>query len=246
MLYFLFMAYRERFYRHISGNKKLARFTVACKESDLLIFAESNLQVLADKTLAFHRQALEQYIESHPEFYYSLLPLSVEETAPKIVRLMSQASIRGGVGPMASVAGAIAELVGERLSEKSATVIIENGGDLFLKSAEERVIGLFSGKRVPLNLGICIAPESTPLGIATSSGKIGNSYSMGDADSVTALSPSSADADAFATYFANITKEKEDLSRVEAEAPRTPGLLGILVVIKGLFFIWGDINLVKL
>ncbi len=54
---------------------------------------------------------VEKYIGSnHYEFLYSLTPIHLTK-GPKIVRLMTQVSEKAGVGPMAAVASALADLV---------------------------------------------------------------------------------------------------------------------------------------
>ena len=53
------------------------------------------------------RHRLQAYIREHPEFTTSHVPLSPEPDAPTIVHHMCDASAKAGVGPMASVAGAI-------------------------------------------------------------------------------------------------------------------------------------------
>ncbi|GAG89833.1 unnamed protein product, partial [marine sediment metagenome] len=111
-------------------------------------------------------------------FLTSLEPLFVSDNAPRIVKSMSEAAKRVGTGPMASVAGAIAEFVGNELLAFSPEIILENGGDIFLKSSKKRLIGIYAGKS-PLTgkIGLEINGDDTPLGICTSSGTVGHSLS---------------------------------------------------------------------
>ncbi len=123
---------------------------------------------------------------------------------------MAAAAQTAGVGPMAAVAGAIAECVGRELLEFSPEVIVENGGDIFLKVSHRRTVGIFAGDS-PLTgrIGIQIEARDTPLGVCTSSGTVGHSLSFGRADAVVVLAPAAALADAAATAIGNRVSRKE-------------------------------------
>ena len=108
---------------------------------------------------------------------------------------------------MASVAGAMAEAFQETSLESSTEVIVENGGDIYLATSRERVIGIYAGTSpLSIKLGIAISPEDSPLGICTSSGTVGPSLSFGKADAVCVLSKSAALADAAATAVGNVVR----------------------------------------
>ena len=126
-------SYQPRTYRYWIESKDLAAFTVKEKETDLYIRASSNLQRKARRIVSKYREQLEQYIRQNPDFQTSLKPLPIPENAPRIVKEMILAGQKANVGPMAAVAGALAEFVGKDLLEFSPEVIIENGGDIFLK-----------------------------------------------------------------------------------------------------------------
>jgi ApbE superfamily uncharacterized protein (UPF0280 family) len=118
--------YQPRTYRHWVQDNDLASFNVVTKETDLYVRASSNLESNTHKLVTKYRTMLERYIASHPTFATSLEPLSVAEEAPQIVKDMADSTRRVCVGPMASVAGAIAQFVAEELSALSPEVIIEN------------------------------------------------------------------------------------------------------------------------
>src|SRR4030042_4455115 len=125
--------YQPRAYRRWIKDDGLVAFGVTVKETDLYIRASSNLEAEATEAIIKCRTPLEKYIKSHPLFLHSIEPFSVEEDAPVIVRDMAQAASIAGVGPMAAVAGAIAEAVGKYLLAHTIEVIVENGGDIFMK-----------------------------------------------------------------------------------------------------------------
>jgi len=159
---------------------------------------------------------------------------------------MADAARLCGVGPMAAVAGAIAEFVGRELLEFSPEIIVENGGDIFVKSLRQRTIGIYAGGS-PLTgrLGLQIEPEDTPLGICTSSGTVGHSLSFGRADAAIVLADSATLADAAATAIGNRVSEPADIEK-GIEFAQSIGQLKGVVIIKGdKLGVWGEVKLVK-
>jgi ApbE superfamily uncharacterized protein (UPF0280 family) len=151
------------------------------------------------------------------------------------------------VGPMAAVAGAIAEWVSKDLLKLSREVIIENGGDIYLTTSQERTIGIYAGSSpLSLKIGIVIRPEETPLGVCTSSGIVGPSLSFGKADAVCILSKSAALADAAATAVGNILQEKKDVERGLERGREIEGVLGTLIIMGEKMGVWGNIRLIQL
>ena len=113
---------------------------------------------------------------------------------------------------MAAVAGAISEFAGKGLLEYTSQVILENGGDIFIKTDKERKIGIYAGDSVLSGkVALRIIPEATPAGISTSSGTVGHSLSFGRADAVTVVSSDAALADACATAACNKVKTEADI-----------------------------------
>jgi len=236
--------YEPRTYRHWVKGRDLVAFNVTFKETDLYVRASKNLKTKTRKLVLKHREALERYIERNPPFLTSLEPLAVGDDAPLIVKSMAESARKAGVGPMASVAGAIAEFVGTELLAFSPEVIIENGGDIFMKSLSNRVISIFAGKS-PLtgNIGLEIEPEETPLGICTSSGTVGHSLSYGQADAVVVLSQSAPLADAAATAIANLIKQPDDIPAGIELAESIDGLKGVLIIKDDKVGVWGEVKI---
>lgn len=236
--------YEPRTYRHWVKGKDLASFNVTVKETDLYIRASKRLNSKTLKLVVKYRDALERYIERHPSFLTSLEPIAVGDDAPNIVKSMAQAARKAGVGPMASVAGAITEFIGTELLAFSPEVIVENGGDIFLKSLEKRIIGIYAGKS-PLTgkIGLEIEAEETPLGICTSSGTVGHSLSYGQADAVVALSSSATLADAAATAIGNLVKQSDDIPNGIELAKDIEGLKGVLIIKDDKMGIWGEVKI---
>jgi ApbE superfamily uncharacterized protein (UPF0280 family) len=236
--------YQPRTYRHWVKDKDLAAFNVTVRETDLYIRARSDLKSKAHELVLKYRQILEEYIEGHPSFITSLEPVAVDDNAPQIVTSMAEAAQKAGVGPMAAVAGAIAESVGSELAVLSPEVIVENGGDIYLKSLTKRLIGIYAGNS-PLTgrVGLEIEGKDTPLGICTSSGTVGHSLSLGKADAVIALSPSTALADAAATAIGNRILKPEDIPGGIDFAQSIKGLKGVVIIQGEQVGVWGEVKL---
>lgn len=237
--------YQPRFYRSWTKDKDLVSFSVLVKETDLFVMATRNLRRKAWKEVVKQRASLEAYIERHPEFDVALNPIEVREDSPQIVRTMAKAAAAAGVGPMAAVAGAIAEFVGRELLPFSREVIVENGGDIFIRTRRKRLVGIyaadspFTGK-----MAFEIQPEETPLGICTSSGTVGHSLSFGRADACIAISSSTALADASATAMGNLVMMTEDIGRGLEFAKGIEGLEGAVVIKDDCIGMWGKVKLV--
>ncbi len=239
--------YEPRTYRHWVKGEGLVSFNVVVKETDLYIRASSNLRRKAYKSVLKYRSILEEYIKRNAAFLTSLEPLNVGEDAPHIVKEMAKSTNQVGVGPMAAVAGAMAEFVGNDLLAFSPEVIVENGGDIFLKSLRRRMIGIYAGKSTLTGrIGLEISEEDTPLGICTSSGTMGHSLSYGRADAVIVLSASATLADAAATAIGNLIVQPDDIPNGIELAKSIEGLRGVVIIQDDKMGLWGDVKICPL
>lgn len=240
------MTFEPRTYRRTTRPAGLVCFDVIIKETDLHICAARDLKDLAEDLIVRARWDLEGFIRQHPRFRETLTPFDVPENAPEIVRRMADAGHVARVGPMAAVAGAIAECVARGLASVSPEVIVENGGDIYLMGTEDRTVALWAGDSGVKGLGITVGKGLLPVAVCTSSGKIGHSESFGSADAVTVLARNGALADAMATALANRVREPEDINRAIEAARGVHGVLGLLVSIQGHLGAWGNVHLVSL
>lgn len=239
--------YERRTYRNLVKTDDLVKFEVVVKETDLLVRAERDLSQDTRESVLKYRHQLETYIAIDPEFQKSLFPFTDDPYAPEIVREMILASQLAHVGPMAAVAGAMAEWVSKDLIKLSREVIVENGGDIYLATSKERIIGIYAGNSpLSFKIGIAISPEESPLGICTSSGTVGPSLSLGKANAVCILAKSSALADAAATAVGNIVKEKKDIELGLERGREITGVLGTLIIVGEKMGVWGNIKLTQL
>ncbi len=237
--------YQPRNYRKRVKNSHLAFFRSVVNETDLAIYADKPLESIARELTLKYRGYLEAYIENHPGFVTTLSPWPDTEPAPEIVRDMIRAGNRAGVGPMAAVAGAVAEHVGRGLLKYSSEVIVENGGDIFMKTRSPSTVALYAGKSpFSLCIGIRVCPDHSALSVCTSSGTVGHSKSMGKADAVCVISRSCSLADAMATSIGNRVQNEKDIQKGIEFGKRVQGVRGIVVIVGRQIGAWGDLEIV--
>lgn len=240
-------AFQERKYRNLLLDQRLTSFQVQVKETDLYLRATRDLSEIARQSVLRHRFHIERYLLGHPDFLRSLTPVPADEFAPPIVRRMIQAGQAAGVGPMAAVAGAMAEAVGEDLLEASPEVMVENGGDIFLASSRETRIGIFAGTSpLSLRVGLVVPAAGHPWGVCTSSGTVGPSLSFGRADAVCILSPSASLADAAATAVGNRIGTPADLEKGLERAKAIEGVSGAVIILGEKLAAWGEMELTEI
>ncbi len=183
------------------------------------------------------------YAAAHEGFYASLTPLPLDESAPPVVDDMLRAGQAAGVGPMAAVAGAIAQQVGEALLPRSGEVIVENGGDVYLRTDSPPTLCILAESAPVGCLHVRPALGAGSLGICTSSGKLGPSLSLGKADAVTVLAPRVAVADALATRLANEVHTRDDVAKV-LEHSRSTEAQGVVIIMEDCIGAWGALRIV--
>ncbi len=194
------------------------------------------------------RKILEEYIVRSPEFQHSFKPLELLSGAPEIAIRMARAAELTGIGPMAAVAGVMAQLAAEAgLNAGAKEALVENGGDIYLQTTEPIVIGIYSGDNDKLNkLAFELQPAETPVSICSSSGKMGHSTSLGCCDLATVVAKDAALADAAATQAANCVKNDKDVEIALNIVSAIEGVDGVLVIQTGKIGMAGDLpKLVK-
>ncbi len=239
---------RKRHYRSIMGRAHLVSFRIRLKETDLHCQAVRSMEPEVRNWIMESRMAIEGYAATHPGFLEAKSPLPMDPTAPPIVREMLAAGAAAAVGPMAAVAGAIAQYVGRRLAEATGgEVIVENGGDCFIRCFEECVVTIWAGAS-PLSgrVGVRLGAAQEGLGVCTSSGTLGHSTSLGRADAVTVIAQDAALADAWATSIGNRVASSRDIPKALATMEEASGIVGGVVVVGKRMGAWGCLELVPL
>lgn len=237
----------RKIYRICHQKQGLVTFNVTVKETNLNIQADSDLTEQATRSILAHRQYIENYITRFPIFADSLTPLSDPGIAPKIISEMTMAAKTAGVGPMATVAGAVAQSVGRDLLQWSSNILVENGGDIFIKSDTQTIFTIYAGSS-PLSMktGIKVARRPASFAMCTSSGTVGHSKSFGKADAVSVLADCCALADAAATALCNQVQTPKDIKTAIAAGKCMTGVQGIVIISGKQIGLWGALELVKL
>jgi len=216
-------------------------------ESNIMISSDKPIKTLAKKFLVQIRCEIERYIKLQPEFSESFKPIKIKKNAPLIIKQMSKASHSANVGPMAAIAGAIAEELGNCLDKHVSELIIENGGDIFVNVKRQIVIGVrCHNKTIKDNLGILLNKKRGRCAICTSSGTIGHSFSYGKADAATVIAKNGAIADAWATRLGNEIKSQKDIKKALSLLKNIKDVSGALVLYKKTIAAWGDIELTQI
>jgi len=208
-------------------------------ESEGVIMTDSEPYVeIALNSLKLARVILEEVISSEPQFKTTFAPYYSKSNSEVIIRMQDAAKL-ADVGPMASVAGVLADIMCERMvSEGSQLAVVENGGEIMIHSTVDVHIGLYSHTtQIKNKMGFLFQGGSKPLGIGTSSGTFGHATSLGNADTVTVFAPTAGVADAVATRLANSIILKNNTYSLQTALDIADSLKGIY----GVFITCGDL-----
>lgn len=220
----------------VSLERGLFRARMVVKQSNLLFI--SNLAVAiqaATLSVLFNRTLLENYVRDNSTFACSLSPIRVDEAAPRVVRLASEAAMAAGVGPFAAIPGALADLASEEMRLRGASVcVVENGGEIAANSKIPLNVGVYAGASpISARIGFRLESSDFPVGIATSSASVSHALTFGEADAAVAVADTAALSDASATAICNAVTGKDLEASVQAgleTAEDIPHLRGALVV----------------
>jgi ApbE superfamily uncharacterized protein (UPF0280 family) len=211
----------------------LKRHSIQIDETIATVIIADEFVPLASQAVFEAREQLIGYIIENPEFEGSLKPLSVSKGAPPLVQKMAEAGQAVGVGPMAAVAGAIAEYVVDRLVGSGAQhVVFDNGGDIAMYLQKPIVAGVYAGPNGVDGIGLKITRTNEILGLCTSSGTVGHSLSFGCSDAAITISRNVALADAAATALGNlVTTRDSDLIVSAMRNAMVQDIEGVMVII---------------
>jgi len=219
-------------------GRNLYEHGLTINESKIHLKSDKKKAILeAIKEIKRHRQELANYIREHPEFQYALKPIKVPLESPTVIKIMAEASKIAKVGPMAAVAGALADLGLQAMFKSGAkTAVVEDGGEIAAFTNRPISISILSSS---LNLsgmiGFCITREDCPIGISTSSSKTGHALSFGEADSVTVVAENASIADAAATAICNSVLGVDVEKSIQLGLKRSKSIEGVkgVIIIRG-------------
>jgi len=196
----------------MSPGKMLHRVRKVIGQSNLLIVSDRFEAIgAAISSVLYHRAMLENYAQQHPTFLLSLDPVPISETAPSIVRLAAYAAETAGVGPMAAIPGALAELAVENmLLHRASASLVENGGEISAVSNIPFNVGVYAGTS-PLSgrIGFHLTSDDFPIGIATSSATVSHAINFGEADAAVVIADTASMADAAAKAVCNAVRGRD-------------------------------------
>ena len=180
-----------------------------------------------------------------PDFRTSLVPVPTPASAPEVARRMAHGADLAGVGPFAAVAGTVAQMVAERFAPLSPDIIVENGGDIYICSQRDRVVGLLPDPASGEMIGVVVKAADCPVSLCSSSATIGHSLSLGVGDIAAVRARDASLADAAATLFGNMLRRADDVARVteRAAAMAHLGIEGVYAQCGGRVGIWGNMEL---
>jgi len=192
------------------------------------------------------RIRLGEYIALHPGFRTALEPIEIDPAAPEVVKRMAGAAHAAGVGPMAAVAGAIADLAVEAMAPTRARIrVVENGGEIAAESLYPVNVEVRTGNPIlGTRVGWVLSPSRMPMGVGSSSSTEGRGLTFGEADVATVFAVNAATADAAATAVCNaVVGEdiRDSIRRGLRVAEGIPGALGAFIARKGHIGTFGDL-----
>jgi len=217
-------------------KRKLFKEAFQIKETQGTIITDREQGVQAAiASIKRNRKALEDYAARNPIFLIAFEPVAVP-AEPLVARLMAEAAEKADVGPLAAVAGVLADLaVKEMLAIGCKVAVVENGGEVSAVSDGVVDVAIAAGD-TPLSKRFGFRLTDFPIGIATSSGRFSRAFSFGDAEAATVFCNNAGLADAAATAVGNVVKGEDCEAAVQLgidKALSIDGVEGVLVMYKG-------------
>ncbi len=211
------------------------------RETYLTIVCDDSLVRAAEEAVFEVREIVETKIAEDPFFGITSDPHPVSNRDDRVIRRMCEASVKAGVGPMAGIAGTVAEYVATRLVELgSSEAVIENGGDIAFYSPKGRSVGIFADHPVFNNLAFELVSDRI-IGICSSSKRIGPSVSLGESNVSTVLSDNVVLADCCATALGNLVKGEGSLAESCERIGGVEGVTGCLACCGDKIAMFGDL-----
>ena len=208
----------------------------AYKESQCTIISDKSAAIQAAKeSIKNNYIALELYVRTNPKFLYTLTPIQAPYE-PLVAKLMAEAANKADVGPMAAVAGAIADLAVEDMLRVGCEVaVVEDGGEISVQSNQSVDVAVVAGDE-PLSKRFGFRLTEFPIGVATSSGRFSHALSFGEAEAAVVFCKNAALADAAATAVGNVVRGEDAQAGIQAGFSRglsIEGVEGVLILYKG-------------
>ncbi len=206
------------------------------KESNCTIISDQRQAIqVAKESIQRNYLELELHVRANPKFLHTLTPIPAPEK-PLVARLMAKEAEKADVGPMAAVAGAIADLAVEDMLHLGCEVaVVEDGGEISAKS-NQLVDAAVAAGEAPLSKRFGFRLTEFPIGIATSSGRFSHALSFGEAEAAVVFCKNAALADSAATAVGNVVRGEDAQAGIQAGFSRglsIEGVEGVLILYKG-------------
>jgi ApbE superfamily uncharacterized protein (UPF0280 family) len=198
-------------------------------------YKHSNCTLISDKqagieaaiaSIKVNSEQLESYGKVNPKFFWSLKPVSALD-GPLVVKLMAEAAAKANVGPMAAVAGVLADLaVKDMVGLGCEVAVVEDGGEISAVSNVSIDVGFAAGDE-PLSGRFGFRLMDFPAAVATSSGRFSHAFSFGDAEAATVFCREAGLADAAATAVGNAVKGDDPNEAIECGLDLAKSICGV-------------------
>lgn len=239
----------DRAYQAWMGPSFSRRFSLSYGPSQIWLGHDPCPVDLEACLAPYHRQMMDDlgaYIEGCPAFSSSLSPLPLDPQAPALVQAMLRAGRLSGTGPMASVAGLLAQALAQEARRLGAgDLVVENGGDIFFYNSRPLDLALYGGPS-PLGQGLAIRLPADKGGwaVSSSSASFGHGLSLGRAHLVTVVGRQGALTDAFATSICNQTESPAQTRKLIESYIREPSIDGLVAMVDDQLLAVGQIEFV--
>ncbi|MCG9479192.1 MAG: UPF0280 family protein [Actinomycetia bacterium] len=231
-------------YRQRVSSRTAYHWQISYRFTNLYIASDRDIADAVVKYLPRFYRILETVATENPSFLKALSPISISGNYPPIISRMIARSKQFKVGPMAAVAGAACDYLAEKAGSRCSTLIIENGGDTYIKSKQDIVAQVFtSSSRLSDKIKLNIPHHITPCGLCCSSGQFGHSLSLGKSEIACVLASTATAADAAATALANHILEDSHIGPALDRFKGEKGLWGLLAVKDKKIGLWGKLEL---
>ena len=215
---------------------------VEIEETAATIAADREFLASAVEAIRSTRSQIERQIRQDRFFLTTLEPYDPEPSSQRIIRRMCAASAAAGVGPMATIAGVIAqEALEAMVSNGCRHGWVDNGGDIALITERPATLEIFSDPESRNACALELEPTDEIIGVCTSSGTLGHSVSFGNADVALAIADDAVLADALATAIGNAVTDKKSLSTCFDKFKSMDGFRAGLAMIEGSISMHGKV-----
>lgn len=206
---------------------------VEIAETAATVAAEGRYVATAVDAIKDARREIERQVRRDPFFLTTMEPYTPKAPEPVVARMCEAAAV-AGVGPMAAVAGTVAQVALEAMVAQGCDHgWVDNGGDVALLLDRRAVMEVFHEPGAKTAFGLTLEPTDGMIGVCSSSGRLGHSISLGDADVALAMASSAILADALATAIGNRVTDAQSLRTCFDPFKRVSGLIGGLAMVDG-------------